>query len=371
MISLTLDVEVAGFLRKRKVLRYNGREVRVPPELEAEVARLSPGRVDAGCEYRVGGLILVQLRDKTVALAPDPPKAEKAWREEDPEARRALDAIGEKELSSAAHVLARDLEQLLEQEEYERAAKVFPILLDAAKRNPSMPVDPPNLGALRDRLPRAARKANAKAWIDWLLAHREMIAADHLVSDVPVEEWPPELVARGLAWYTAVRRESGAFREMLANLRERAPDHPAIAASEAMLVDLSKEGERQAAAAAARREQHRQGVMDVPARVDTLEMGFGVALPRELARAWRAGDARLRPLGSRTLRQLLDEGETARARHLADDRAPAFLAIGEREGALLGLYLAMPRPDGDFAVLALEAGKEPLVVASSTREFLA
>src|SRR5688500_8335226 len=135
MMTFRLEVVREGFLRKRTVLKYNGRDVRVPTEFEADVEKLPPGTIEAGCEYRPRRLVIAELNGRKVTIAAY--QAPVVKRQEDDEARRALNAIGEKEIPSIAHDLAREVAAMLQRDERDRAAKIFPILLGAAVRTPS------------------------------------------------------------------------------------------------------------------------------------------------------------------------------------------------------------------------------------------
>lgn len=376
MIDLQLEVRSEGLpFLKKNALYYHRTKVQVPAPLAGAVAALPPGPITAGCEYRPGGLVLVQLAGKTVEIEPfvSPAPAAKPSRDHDPRTRAELDALGEQSLPAVAHELIRGLEEMIQLGDPDRAAQVFPILMAAAERNPSMLVDPPSMAAIYNALPRKNRKAMQAEWLAWLTRHREIgtiCGPDVVVPDIPFAEWPDELLFTGLAYRIARKENNVVLRGLLEEARRRAPHHANVAAGDALIEhakgDVARRQQQEAEVRAARaREQ-----MDAAPHVESVELAFKIKLPRELRGILlnRGGALHFTdPL----LKELVARAETLRAKHLADDAPPAFLPLVEEGGATVGLYLTFPRPDGDFAVLALREGADPEIVAESSTTWFA
>lgn len=118
--------------------------------------------------------------------------------------------------------------------------------------------------------------------------------------------------------------------------------------------------------------------------VASIQAAFRVRIPRPLAACWAAAGAapeggarRFLPLEQTMGDAVMTIAEEIRVRHFADEttspeRPSPFLPVarGEGEGAWVGLWLAAPRPDGDFAVLAVSPGEAPRMLALSSRDWV-
>lgn len=359
---------------KKNVLYFHRTKVIVPEPLAARVAGLALGPINAGCEYRPGGLVLVSLLGKQVEIAPyvaPAPAAARVSREDDPQTRADLDALGEQSLPCAAHELIRGLDEMIEQGNAARAASLFPLLMAAATRNPSMLVDPPSMAAIWKGLPANSRKGMQGPWLDWLMRHREVgtvSAPDILVPDIAFADWPDELLVLGLGWRIARKEDNAVLRALLDELRRRSPGDPRVAAAEAVIEHAKGEAGRRKAKEAEVRATRAREQMAAPPNPGNVELAFKIKLPRELTRAFQRLE--VQPFPGPLLRDLVARAETLRAQFLAEDAAPAFLPLLEEGGAMLGLYLTFPRPDGDFAVLALRDGGEPEIVSETSADWL-
>ena len=149
--------------------------------------------------------------------------------------------------------------------------------------------------------------------------------------------------------------------------------------------ELEKEREEAALA-----EQRRQAAAASADRMDRISMGdfqaaFRVQLPRAFLAAWPIGGGgprRWLRIRRSTLPGILQYAKEAQARAFSDGGAPAptpnrpyaFLpcAEGSEPGTVVGLYVAEPRANGDFAVLQVQLATGAVeVVAGTTEEWLA
>lgn len=376
MIHLTLEVrDTSGLFRRKRELLYNGKPVTVPDAIAPALKRLAPGPVQAGCEYRPGGLVVVEL-EGVRAEAPPMPVAAPARREADPDVRARLDALGETELSSAAHELIAQLTGLLATDG-DRAARAFPILLEAAGRAPSMPVDPPNLCAFFGALPEESRFDLDDVFLDWMAGNpqcgREFFAAA-LAEVIPIDRWPDALFWKAVESHARPGAAGSILRRLVDEGVRRAPSDRRLSAAVLSLQQVEAETqakkEREKDLARERRAGNLRHALAGPARVDTVEDAFGIKLPREFRRAWQlATDVRFLTLGNTVLKELLAKAEAISRTHFADDASPAFLPVLEKDGETIGLYLGIRRPDADYAVVAI--GTEVRIVATTSGEWLA
>lgn len=230
--------------------------------------------------------------------------------------------------------------------------------------------DPAELAILLRHYPETSRTRLAGAWVAWVAGHAESgrtVRVSELLRDVPLATWTAGLLFRALEEVIPLQPRT-AIEPMLAEGRRRDPVDP-------RLVRCEEELARREAMEARRLEAHRRAARREPARLASIEAALAVRIPPPLLRAWeRALEGEPRPanapawtflpLAGRTVEEFL-----ALVAGVRDQTGPVLPFAQDPSGRFLALYLAQPRPDGDFAVLAI--ADDARVVALSTAELLA
>lgn len=364
MITLPLEVRREGGAVR---LLYNGRPVAVDPAVTAQLEALPDGRGEFTCEYAQGGLVVRGVgRPSGPAEPPIGSKLTRIVNERRYEdALRELESLGEARVRRELDLLLLRLRSRLALKTLDPAAVDFRLLLELTDGRQTRAAEPPAVEALLGGFPAEMRATLLPEFAAWLARHPdvpEVWSPGFLLYSLAFDRWPLELLLATLADEVRRKHAGDSLPGMIAAAKGRAAGDPRIAAAERFVQESRLEAVR-------RRDVARKERLGTPATVPTLEQELGINLPKELRAAWGRRDPRLIVLAERFLKDLLAESEAISKECFGDDlgrTAFAFLPIAREGRRVMGLYLAQPRPDGDYAVVQIERGKTDVTLLSES-----